>query len=181
MTLEIRPIQTHYAGCLFRSRLEARWAVFFDRMDIPWQYEPQGYQLSSGTWYLPDFYLPECSTWVEVKGHEAALDKPMLELAAAELPREPPLSEWGPNMMFLGPIPAPREGTDFGWFGFDFRGDEPEAWPSHWSFGLYSKNHRPWWVGGEDRIGPGWLDPCLDPDTYDVYFDAYVAARSARF
>ena len=28
--MEIKPIETHYKGYRFRSRLEARWAVFFD-------------------------------------------------------------------------------------------------------------------------------------------------------
>lgn len=34
---DITPIQTRYAGCLFRSRLEARWAVFFDHLGIRWR------------------------------------------------------------------------------------------------------------------------------------------------
>lgn len=50
------PIETAYAGCRFRSRLEARWAVFFDALGVPWEYEPQGYSLPSGP-YLPDFRL----------------------------------------------------------------------------------------------------------------------------
>lgn len=32
--------ETKYAGCLFRSRLEATWAAFFDVCGIPWVYEP---------------------------------------------------------------------------------------------------------------------------------------------
>lgn len=55
--MAIKAIQTRYAGCHFRSRLEARWAVFFDALGIEWQYEPQGFEVSSGR-YLPDFYLP---------------------------------------------------------------------------------------------------------------------------
>jgi hypothetical protein len=51
------PIQTRYAGCHFRSRLEARWAVFFDRLDIEWQYEPEGFDLGRAGWYLPDFRI----------------------------------------------------------------------------------------------------------------------------
>lgn len=68
MTHQIRAIPTSYAGCSFRSRLEARWAVFFDTLNIPWEYEPQGYVLSDGDWYLPDFWLPSLETWFEVKG-----------------------------------------------------------------------------------------------------------------
>ena len=54
----IKAIETRYRGYRFRSRLEARWAVFFDAARIPYQYEPEGFQLSDGTLYLPDFYLP---------------------------------------------------------------------------------------------------------------------------
>ena len=48
-----------FRGYLFRSRLEARWAVFFDALGIQWEYEPEGIVLSDGTHYLPDFYLPD--------------------------------------------------------------------------------------------------------------------------
>ena len=52
---EIKPIQTEYNGYRFRSRLEARWAVFFDAMGIKYEYEPEGFVLPSGKQYLPDF------------------------------------------------------------------------------------------------------------------------------
>jgi hypothetical protein len=52
----MQPIETRYAGCRFRSRLEARWAVFFDRLGLTWEYEPQGYVID-GRPYLPDFKL----------------------------------------------------------------------------------------------------------------------------
>lgn len=54
--MDIQPIETEYHGYKFRSRLEARWAVFFDRMNIKWQYEHEGYKTSSG-YYVPDFWL----------------------------------------------------------------------------------------------------------------------------
>lgn len=63
----MKPIQTQYKGYHFRSRLEARWAVVLDHMNYAWEYEPEGFELSSGR-YLPDFWLPEVETWVEVKG-----------------------------------------------------------------------------------------------------------------
>lgn len=67
MTTPIKAIETHYAGCRFRSRLEARWGVFFDAMGIEWHYEPQGYVID-GTPYLPDFWLANLGCWAEVKG-----------------------------------------------------------------------------------------------------------------
>lgn len=58
----------HYAGTLFRSHLEARWAIFFDHLDLKWEYEPQGFDLD-GTLYLPDFavYTALGTLWAEVK------------------------------------------------------------------------------------------------------------------
>lgn len=53
----IKAIQTEYRGYLFRSRLEARWAVFFDACGVEWEYEPEGYDLGNGVYYLPDFLL----------------------------------------------------------------------------------------------------------------------------
>lgn len=63
----IKPIETVYNGYRFRSRLEARWAVFFDAVGIPYEYEPQGFVLEDGTYYLPDFYLPWFKAYVEIK------------------------------------------------------------------------------------------------------------------
>lgn len=61
------PIETEYNGYRFRSRLEARWAVFFDAVGIKYEYEPEGYNLPNGTRYLPDFYLPDFNIFAEVK------------------------------------------------------------------------------------------------------------------
>lgn len=63
----IKPIETYYNGYRFRSRLEARWAVFFDSMGIRYKYEKEGFSLPSGP-YLPDFWLPDWEIWFEVKG-----------------------------------------------------------------------------------------------------------------
>lgn len=65
----MKAIETTYNGCLFRSRLEARWAVFFDAAGIEYRYEPEGFRLSNGSMYLPDFYLPQVKAFVEVKGN----------------------------------------------------------------------------------------------------------------
>ena len=56
--LSIKPIETEYNGYRFRSRLEARWAVFVDAAGIGDEYEPEGFELYDGTRYLPDFYIP---------------------------------------------------------------------------------------------------------------------------
>ena len=100
-------IETEYKGYKFRSRLEARWAVFFDAMGVKWIYEPEGFKmytdefplLPDGSYYLPDFYLPESDTWVEVKGavHNKDVDKLM------KLYRDGNLRNF--NIVMVGDIP----------------------------------------------------------------------------
>lgn len=64
-----KAIQTSYKGYRFRSRLEAKWAVFLDSFDEKWEYEIEGFELPSGR-YLPDFWLPRLYCWLEIKGEQ---------------------------------------------------------------------------------------------------------------
>lgn len=65
----MKAIETVFDGYRFRSRLEARWAVFFKTLGIEYQYEVEGFDLD-GVRYLPDFWLPEQDCWIEIKGKE---------------------------------------------------------------------------------------------------------------
>ena len=65
--MDIKPIETYYNGYRFRSRLEARWAVFFDALGVRYEYETEGYHTEDGKYYLPDFYLPDFRCLFEVK------------------------------------------------------------------------------------------------------------------
>jgi hypothetical protein len=104
----IKAIITKYKGIEFRSRMEARTAVFLDALGIKWEYEKEGYELenrffeletpesadnSKTVKYLPDFYVPrqerfrEC--FIEVKGKEPEYDenlKAFLLCEATKLP-----------------------------------------------------------------------------------------------
>ncbi|MFJ3799916.1 hypothetical protein ACIPSJ_26980 [Streptomyces sp. NPDC090088] len=64
----IDAVPTRYGDTTFRSRLEADWAATLDGNGIKWEYEPATITLDSGALYLPDFWLPEIGTWIEVKG-----------------------------------------------------------------------------------------------------------------
>lgn len=82
-----KPIETVYKGFKFRSRLEARWAVFLDVMRIEWEYEKDGYDLGGDLgYYLPDFWLPypddlnfsgypNAGHWLEIKGMEPTYEE----------------------------------------------------------------------------------------------------------
>lgn len=68
----IKAIDTTYQGYRFRSRLEARVAVFLDAVEASWEYEKEGYVLPVNGKYLPDFYVTsfrKCDKpfWLEVK------------------------------------------------------------------------------------------------------------------
>lgn len=71
--MKIKPIDTEFDGYKFRSRLEARWAVFFKEIGLVFQYELEGFKLPSGKQYLPDFYLPSLDLWVEIKPNKEAV------------------------------------------------------------------------------------------------------------
>jgi hypothetical protein len=64
--MTIKPIETRYKEFLFRSRIEARYAIFLDCMGFVWEYEAEGYNLD-GILYLPDFWLPDVRMFAEVK------------------------------------------------------------------------------------------------------------------
>jgi hypothetical protein len=125
-TMNISAIETRYAGCRFRSRLEARWAVFFDAMGIKWEYEQQGYVikakfdhakpwLAKPTPYLPDFWLPDLGFWVEVKGRDGDLGYVTLLLEACFPGDRGGLPDTGKQerILLLGPIPDVRVSATF--------------------------------------------------------------------
>lgn len=58
----IKAIETEYDGHRFRSRLEARWAVFFNAIGLDYEYEIEGFEMD-GIKYLPDFYIPSLNRW----------------------------------------------------------------------------------------------------------------------
>jgi hypothetical protein len=73
----LKAIETTYKGYRFRSRLEARWAVFFDALKITWAYEVEGFDLGPAGRYLPDFHVVEyeCPLWVEIKGGTPSVEE----------------------------------------------------------------------------------------------------------
>jgi len=73
--MSVRPIQTRFRGVLYRSRTEARWAAFFESLQLKTQYEAEGFDLPNGESYLPDFFIPSLPLYVEVKGETPTADE----------------------------------------------------------------------------------------------------------
>jgi hypothetical protein len=91
--MDIKAIDTVYDGHKFRSRLEARWAVFFKESGINYDYEVEGFLLPDGTNYLPDFVLKNCFgydiVYAEVKPetyNREQLIKPWLFTLFSDIP-----------------------------------------------------------------------------------------------
>ena len=63
-----RGIPAFHNGIWFRSRGEAKWAVFLDHLDVKYEYETQGFD-TDGSWYLPDFviFAATGTIWAERK------------------------------------------------------------------------------------------------------------------
>ena len=191
MTQAIKPIETLYNGFRFRSRLEARWAVFLDGLGVRYEYEPEGFEIPGVGAYLPDFRVmcharrgQECEPfplYIEVKGR---MDEKSAEKIKA-------FSYWdgydaGPDkhpLLIVGDIPRIEYASDiyderctdsytslgFDLYPFNYEtidGDHFAAYPcvQDGRFGLL----------GDDGSYICWGDHLLT--TY-----AYIAARRARF
>jgi hypothetical protein len=104
--MTLKAIETQYKGYRFRSRLEARWAVFFDSLGIEWDFEKEGFELPNGNGrYLPDFYLPRWDYWVEVKGSMDQFQQDAERIAwFVDYGNMP-----GAGLVILGPIPDVSE------------------------------------------------------------------------
>lgn len=183
----LTPIQTTYAGCHFRSRIEARWAVFFDHLRLQWEYEPQGYKLPSGP-YLPDFWLPTLATatrgaWFEVKpaSEFLNLDRRWTELATAS----------GHSVLVTRGLPSHAQVMGCGTvddhdieeiFGLETAYDKPMFDP-HRRFcvcpncGLIGAQ----FGGLLDRLWCGHVTDEIDGSNTPRIIAAFNAARSARF
>ena len=148
----IKAIETEYNGYRFRSRLEARWAIFFDALRINYRYEPQGFDLDN-IYYLPDFYLPDHDYWIEVKGREldpGSEDWEKVTRLASALNKEVYVTVgdvWPPydgertiNKWVSQPVPEPVYGLE-----------SPDEWIDRWErenpfpeVGNYYRPYRPY-------------------------------------
>lgn len=138
-------IQTEYEGYLFRSRLEARWAVFFDTLGIEWEYEPEGFVLEDGNYYLPDFYLTEFYCYFEVK-RKSVKNTSKGYLAKTKISYGQRCGEWAGIICFGDPMDDDLyiycQETDDGGGG---------AYENEVTIGLHPETGQPYLLSYEDR------------------------------
>jgi len=174
----IKAIETKYKGYRFRSRLEARWAVFFDFLGIEWDYEPEGFDLGEGVFYLPDFRLKGLDTngdeidfWVEIKPSSKSVSDE--EKEKIEKFSECFVSSFYGGFLLCEGMPGEKFAQTEVTQGFDIL--------------MWSHRKRPWLV-----IGCSAEEECRSmPSAYHLtksnalwkrdYLSACTAARSARF
>jgi len=178
----MKAIETFYKGYHFRSRLEARWAVFFDALNVQYRYEWEGYDLGGAGHYLPDYWLPEQQLFVEIKGVDP-FDVPHTEMDKIEALR-------GRIVLFGGNIEIPLGGLLFA-YDVHITGSGGESeWPIVWAF--CEKHSRYELTFGDERHEiyrdvamreP--LMPCMHKAaTWHIdekILAAVLAARAARF
>lgn len=185
----MKAIETQYKGYRFRSRLEARWAVFFQTLGLEWEYEPEGFVMSDGTHYLPDFkvYYPKNGyQWYEVKSRLKDMTQSEW-LKVLKFQKESHnnlilLDGMPEERMYLDPLEALGVPYETGGDRMDFaisqvtKGVKFEPIDSFKRYGaaLYSYKGRPWW----DEHDNFWDDP--DYGSADIKLGVFEAKR-ARF
>lgn len=88
MARDIEATPTIYKGVRFRSRLEARWAVFWDELGVKWEYEPQTFKFPDGKQYTPDFWIVDLALWVEIKPNAKIAHEEKAEWKCSQLAYE---------------------------------------------------------------------------------------------
>lgn len=116
----MKGIPTLYNGVQFRSRLEARWAAFFDYLDLRWEYEP--FDLDG---WIPDFMLSgKNNVLVEIK----PITK-FDEATANKIFRASRQTEFRETDIFLGGCMVPALGSQhhikLGWGHEGWSADRP--------------------------------------------------------
>jgi hypothetical protein len=172
--MSIPPIETRYKGYRFRSRLEARWAVFFEAARIAWEYEKDGYKIK-GWAYLPDFYLPEHEAFFEVKGaldYDESLLQGLADLTGKQV------------ILAVGNIP-PSDHSDEDWSGFrtffpggDTEDDSALVWGDNDTFLTCDGCGR---VRLINSVYASMKGTCCEGSRLSLLGHAFEAARSARF
>lgn len=173
---QLKPIETVYKDFRFRSRLEARFAVFFDAMGEKWEYEKEGYNLN-GTYYLPDFYLPRLKCFVEIKGETPNKE----ELDKCSMFRD----YVGNAIAIVHGLPTENQGMLYCW-------DETDgsAGSSDWEFVFCDNNYgelnfcvedRPDWRNFYMREFEEMFQPMLNVAPQGKLGEALKAAKQARF
>jgi hypothetical protein len=141
-----RAIATAYRGYEFRSRLEAKYAHFFDLCGWAWSYEP----IDMGGW-IPDFAIGEIPTLVEIKPffQEDQFAEAKAKAFAAGL--DQPLILLGADPAWLSIQVDVHDGIHFGWIMEPHSGN----WTtSKLHFGLTGGNGKP----GLCPMDSGWFN-----------------------
>ena len=187
----IKAIDTIYRGYRFRSRLEARWAVFMDAINVRFEYEGEGFAFD-GVAYLPDFFLPDMNCFLEIKPTDPSEE----EARKAELLCE----HTGKNVYILVGQPSCPDSGDYPnhWYGNNSRMHAYECYetpdPPH-ETRVSQDSHYLWcqcpecgkmgieFDGRAERLSCGC--GCPGPKVYNYdsarLVSAYNAARGYRF
>ena len=184
---EIKVIPTYYNGYYFRSRLEARIAVFLDALGVEYEYEPEGYKVEGG--YLPDFRVKCWGTrgsydrktpfdlYIEVKGKMSRNDARKIAQFANLPNSEEDSWELSNPVLVINKIPQHGDYTPEGYYPMD----GTYIYPFNYNlidgdyFGAYPAAHNgKFYLMGDDSN-------YINYDDVGNVLNAWDAARQARF
>ena len=185
--MHLKAIDTVYKGHRFRSRLEARWAVFFNSLGLPYEYEKEGFDLD-GILYLPDFWMPSLDIYVEIKGSALTkLDERKIEALAEASDKE--------CLVLIGQIGPPDTGYSvpyecrmYSWYPVDPAAEDAELHSCNYDFPyMWCECVICGKIGAEFDGRSGRI--CNHPNGYEKNYTAdsprlmaaYRAAMGARF
>jgi hypothetical protein len=100
----------HGVNCSIRmrSKWEVAYAQYLDRNGIAWEYEPCYFTVGKGKWngetYIPDFYLCETNTYIEIKGRLSVENKAKYKAFCTRYPKIKLQMLFGPDLKRLGVI-----------------------------------------------------------------------------
>lgn len=187
----IKAIQTQYNGYLFRSRLEARWAVFFDSCGVEYEYEPEGYDLGNGLMYLPDFLLhgvdgrDDGDLFVEVKGKMTDIDADKInrfvQLGSKNADQN---GKYETAILVVGKIPNGDSIDDITQYISKKAYDDQGNWPNEFNFETIDGDY---FAAHPGINHDGKFELFGDDSSYLAYMNraaterAYRLARHARF
>lgn len=187
---DIQSIVTIVGDVRYRSRTEARWAVFFQALGVDFAYEPEWIRLSTGESYLPDFQLPQFKAYLEVKADNDAIvtaecararrlaaDRPgpRVWLAAGAPSFDPPniltLEQWGIDVPIADILSDPENRYHF----LQDRRDDGIYWLQ--ANAVWGGFRRTFLVGGPGAETDHLREPLMLPHIAA----AYAAAAAARW
>ena len=187
----LKRMKVEYKGYLFHSKLEARWAVFFDACGVEWEYKPETVYLGNNRWFTPTFLLHgvrgrlKGDLYVEIKNGKTNEEsiKAHCFVAQGWMP-DKECVRCGNPLLVVGRIPEGDTMADIDQYISDHAYQADGYWPYAFNFESIDCDH---FAAHPGISKDGYFELFGDDSSYlcdqddDATEKAYRRARLARF